>query len=134
MRARLGPRLTPGDLVIISEKVAVITSGHALPATQVVVTPLARRLAAGVRPTKGSRGLSLPEKMQLVIDQTGKAPDVLAAAVGACARRLGVRGAFANLQKLVGDPTPLVGRLDPLLTRGRWPAVARPRSRGTIAG
>lgn len=94
LHAHLARHVPPGGVLVVSEKAAVIATGRALPAAEVVVTPLARRLAAGVRPTEGSCGLSLPEKMQHVVDQAGRPRVVLAAAVGGVARLLGVRGAF----------------------------------------
>lgn len=94
IRERLGPALQPGDLVFVSEKAMVVTQGLAVPREWVTVTPLARRLATWVRPTDGSRGLSIPEKMQYVLNEVGVARMLLATALAGLTRPFGLRGAF----------------------------------------
>jgi hypothetical protein len=85
----------PGDVVALAEKVAVVTSGR-------VVEPrrpgaLAKVLARAVRPVGNSCGLSLPAKMQYVIDDAGRARVVGAALAAAVSRPLGLRGVFYQL-------------------------------------
>lgn len=91
---RLGPLLRDGDLAIVSEKAVVIGAGFGVAAAGVSVSPLARRLAGWVRPTEGSRGLSIPEKMEYVIRETGRMRILAATALAAVTRPLGVRGGF----------------------------------------
>ncbi|MGH9271901.1 MAG: hypothetical protein ACRDZ2_11565, partial [Ilumatobacteraceae bacterium] len=55
---------------------------------------LAHLLARHVHPRTGSRGLSVPQKMQYVIDQVGRVRVIAAAAVSAVTRPFGWRGAF----------------------------------------
>jgi hypothetical protein len=90
-----GPR--PGDVVAIAEKIAVVTSGRTVDARAVRAGGLARLLARAVRPVGDSRGLSLPRKMQFVIDQVGPARVVAAAVAAALTRPFGGRGTFYRL-------------------------------------
>src|SRR5688500_2117569 len=62
----------PGDTVIISEKVALLLSQMTVPTARVHAGALAQLLARGVRPRPGSRGLAVPEKMQFVLDCSGR--------------------------------------------------------------
>ena len=85
----------PGDVVALAEKVTVVTSDR-------VVQPrrpgaLAKLLARAVRPVGISYGLSLPGKMQYVIDDAGRVRVVGAALVAAVCRTLGIRGVFYRL-------------------------------------
>jgi F420-0:gamma-glutamyl ligase len=84
----------PEDTVVVSEKVAVLLTGRGVPITSVRPGVLARLLAGRVRPRPGSRGLSVPEKMQYVLDRSGRTRLLLAAAVSAVTRPLGVHGLF----------------------------------------
>ena len=88
------PTDRPIHCVVISEKAAVTVLGLTEPITDYEAGPLARTLIRFVRPRPGSRGISVPEKMQYVVEHTG-APRVLAAAVvSALTRPLGIRGMF----------------------------------------
>ncbi|RIQ11146.1 hypothetical protein [Jiangella rhizosphaerae] len=88
------PRLEPDDTVVLSEKAIVFLTGRAVPIEELRPGRLARLLARSVRPRPGSRGLSVPEKMQYVVRTTG-GPRILAAALaGALTRPLGLRGVF----------------------------------------
>lgn len=83
-----------GQVLAVAEKAAIVTSGRVVAADRVRAGWLARLLAATVRPVGNSRGLSVPEKMQYVLDHAGR-PRVLAAALAAAITRpLGVAGAF----------------------------------------
>jgi F420-0:gamma-glutamyl ligase len=84
----------PGDTVVVSEKVAVLLTGRGVPIGSVRPGALARLLAGRVRPRPGSRGLSVPEKMQYVLERSGRARLLLAAAASAVTRPLGVHGLF----------------------------------------
>ncbi|MCX6467615.1 MAG: hypothetical protein NTW05_29130 [Pseudonocardiales bacterium] len=87
----------PGDVVAIAEKVAVVTSGRTVDATALRAGPLARLLARSVRPVGDSRGLSLPRKMQYVLEQAGTVRVVGAALAAALTRPFGRRGTFYRL-------------------------------------
>jgi F420-0:gamma-glutamyl ligase len=84
----------PEDTVVVSEKVAVLLTGRGVPITSVRPGALARLLAGRVRPRAGSRGLSVPEKMQYVLERSGRTRLLLAAAASAVTRPLGVHGLF----------------------------------------
>jgi F420-0:gamma-glutamyl ligase len=94
LREMVVERLQPGDVVAISEKVVVVTTGRGIPASMVQPGRLATFAARHIRPIGDSRGLSIPEKMQLVIDIVGRWRVILAAAVAAAARPLGIHGPF----------------------------------------
>ncbi len=94
LASKLKPILRRGDLAIISEKAVTIAEGLTVPATEVPASPLACRLASLVRPTDGSRGLSIPEKMEYVLQDVGHPRILLATATAALTRPLGLRGAF----------------------------------------
>jgi F420-0:gamma-glutamyl ligase len=94
VREVLGGRLEPGDLVAITEKLVVVTTGRGVPAALVRPGRLARFLAAHVRPVGNSRGLSIPEKAQLVVDSVGRWRVLAAVAASAATRPLGIHGAF----------------------------------------
>jgi hypothetical protein len=87
----------PGDTVVVSEKAAVLLTGHGVPITSVRPGALARLLAAKVRPRPGSRGLSVPEKMQYVLERSGRTRLLLAVAASAVTRPLGVHGLFYRI-------------------------------------
>jgi len=88
------PRLQTGDTVVVSEKVVVLLTGRSVPMAAVRPGRLARMLARCVRPQEGSRGLSVPEKMQYVLQSVGALRLLAATTISAVTRPLGVRGAF----------------------------------------
>lgn len=94
MVEHLGASLQPGDVVIVSEKAVIISNGLGVPVEQVKVGRLARWLAAAVRPTEGSRGLSIPEKMACVLQEAGVVRILSATLVAGLTRPLGIRGGF----------------------------------------
>lgn len=94
LRSTVSSWLEPGDLVAVSEKAVVVATGRAVPAEGVRAGRLARFVAQQVRPTGNSRGLSIPEKAQLVIDMVGRWRILLAIAAGAVTRPIGLHGAF----------------------------------------
>jgi F420-0:gamma-glutamyl ligase len=94
LRNMVVERLQPGDLVAITEKVVVVTTGRGIPAATVQPGRLATFAARHIRPVGNSRGLSIPEKMQLVIDMVGRWRVILAGAAAVATRPLGIRGPF----------------------------------------
>ncbi|SDU62109.1 hypothetical protein [Jiangella alkaliphila] len=88
------PRLEPGDTVVLSEKATVFLTGRGVPIDELRPGRLATLLARSVRPRPGSRGLSVPEKMQYVVRTTGGTRILAAALAGAVTRPLGLRGVF----------------------------------------
>jgi F420-0:gamma-glutamyl ligase len=94
LREMVVERLQPGDLIAITEKVVVVTTGRGISAAMVQPGRLATFAARHIRPIGDSRGLSIPEKMQLVIDMAGRWRILLAGAVAAATRPLGIHGPF----------------------------------------
>jgi F420-0:gamma-glutamyl ligase len=94
LRDNVAARVEPGDLLVVTEKVVVVATGRGVPAATVRPGYLARFVAAHVRPVGNSRGLSIPEKVQLVIDTAGWWRVLAAVGAAAVTRPLGVHGAF----------------------------------------
>ena len=94
LEQHLKPLSEPGDLLIVTEKVVIAASGRGVPASNVRPGRLARFLAARVQPIQGSRGLSIPEKMQLVAHTVGTGRVLVAAVAGALTRPFGLHGVF----------------------------------------
>lgn len=94
MATALAPILQPGDVALVSEKALVISAGLGVPVDRIAVSPLARWLAGRVRPTEGSKGLSIPEKMEYVLRESGRVRLLAAVAVAGLTRPLGLRGGF----------------------------------------
>jgi hypothetical protein len=94
LRGSVADLLLPDDTVVVSEKVAVLLTERGVPISSVRPGALARLLAGRVQPRPGSRGLSVPEKMQYVLERTGRTRLLLAAAACAVTRPLGVHGCF----------------------------------------
>ena len=122
MLTHLGELAYVDDLAIVSEKAVIITSGRAIPASHVSAGRLARALARRVRPVANSRGLSIPEKMQYVLDDVGVARVLLATLVASVTRPFGLRGAFyliagETARSLDGMRPPLENFLLPPLNR-----------------
>ena len=89
--------MRPGDTIAISEKVVALLTFRTISIDSVRVGPLARLLARSVRPRQGSRGISVPEKMQYVVDQVGWPRMCAAAAASAVTRPLGIGGVFYRI-------------------------------------
>lgn len=83
-----------GDTLFISEKAILLLTGGTIPTADVHPGRLAHWLCRHVRPRPGSRGLSLPVKMQYVLDDTGAPRILLAALASAVSRPFGLRGMF----------------------------------------
>jgi hypothetical protein len=91
------PDRRPDDTVAVSEKVAVLLTGRAVPIDSIRPGRLAQILARGVRPQEGSEGLSVPEKMEYVLRTCGRFRILAAALAGAVTRPIGMRGLFYRL-------------------------------------
>lgn len=108
-----------GDMLLaVAEKAAIVTSGRVVPLDSIGVGRLARLLARAVRPVGDSRGLSVPAKMQYVLDHAGRLRVLVAAAASALSRPFGAAGVF---YRVVG---PLARDLDG--ARGAYAASLLP--------
>lgn len=114
--------------VAVTEKVVALAAGLAVDATTIRVGRLARFLAGRVRPRGNSLALSVPEKMQWVVDEVGVARICLAAFASAVTRPFGYDGAFyriagENARSVDGVrgayPDTILPPLSPELAR-RW--------------
>ncbi|MFS8639782.1 MAG: hypothetical protein LOD90_03015, partial [Symbiobacteriaceae bacterium] len=136
LRRYLAPWLRPGDHVIISETAVVATRGRLIPAAEVRPGRLATLLARRVRPIGWGQGLSVPAKMQVAIEETGRLRILVAAAAAALTRPLGLRGGFyyiagTGARSLDGmrEGSPYEGYVIPPLRRNEALAIA-----GELAG
>lgn len=86
-----------GWVLAVAEKAAIVTSGRVVPVDQVRAGRLATLLARWVRPVGNSRGLSVPEKMQYVIEHCGRLRVLTAAVAAAAGRPVGLRGVFYRI-------------------------------------
>lgn len=132
LRRYLGPWLRPGDHVIISETAVIATRGRMIPAADVRPGRLATLLARHVRPTGWGQGLSVPAKMQVAIEETGRLRILAAAAAAALTRPLGLRGVFyyiagTGARSLDGmrEGSPYEGYVIPPLRLHEARAIAR---------
>lgn len=96
------PHLLPGDILFISEKVVCVCQNRIIRADEVKTSWLARLLAKRVRNYAGTpqfRGLGhgTAPAMQLLIEEASYPRTLLAAAVSALTRPLGIKGAFYYL-------------------------------------
>lgn len=92
------PDRQPGDTIAVSEKVAILLAGKTVPVETIRVRWLGRFLASYIRPQLGGAlGLSVAPKMQYVINETGRARILVAAAAAAITRPLGVHGVFFRI-------------------------------------
>lgn len=115
------PPMQPGQVFTISEKVAVMLTGRSLPISDYSPGRLARILVKFVKPRPGSRGISVPEKMQYIVKHVGRPRVILAALATAVTRPFGVRGAFYKIagpvaRDLDGGRPPFEHLLFPPLT------------------
>jgi len=86
-----------GDTVAVSEKVAILLTGHTVDIDTVQPGRLARFLARQVHPRTDSKGLRVPEKMEYVVRTVGYTR-ILAASFGsAVTRPLGMHGTFYRI-------------------------------------
>lgn len=86
--------LQPDDLIIISERAVAITQGRCFFLEDIKPSRLANFLVKYVYQHPGGIGLKSPWTMQLAIDEVGVGRIILAAAVAALTKPLGVRGMF----------------------------------------
>jgi asparagine synthase (glutamine-hydrolysing) len=98
IREALGDlEIRPGDVLTVGEKALSMTQGRSVPVDQIHPGFWARLLVRGVRPTPYGIGISMPETMQLAVEEVGVPRLLLAAVVGAVARPFGGRGVFYRI-------------------------------------
>lgn len=90
----------PGDWLIVSEKCVATSIGLAIDESNIKPGWWARKLYKFVKPTQHGRGIGTPEKMQVAIELAGLWRILLAAAVSAVTKLLGLSGWF---YRVAGD-------------------------------
>lgn len=96
------PHLQKGDMLFVSEKAVCVTQGGIVNMSDIKVTPLARLLARNVVNNYGTAdfkgfGHGTDMAMQVFIEEAGYLRALLAAAVAAVTRPLGIKGMFYRL-------------------------------------
>lgn len=122
------PPLERGQVFVLSEKVVVMLTGRSLPIADYEPGRLAKLLVRFVNPRPGSRGLSVPQKMEYVVRNVGILRVVAAAVAGAVTRACGVRGTFYRIagpvaRDLDGGRPPFEHLLFPPLNREDGEAI-----------
>lgn len=104
------PHLLPGDLLVLSEKLVAICQGRVYPVAEIQPRPLARWLSRFVTRTPAGIGIGCPETMELALREAGVPRILLAAALAAITRPLGIRGLFYRVAgrkvAAIDGPTP----------------------------
>jgi len=90
----VSPHLQPGDMLFISEKAVAVTQGRSYHIHSVKPSRLATILSGFVTKTPAGIGLGSPQTMELAIEEVGVARILIAAALGAAAKLVGIRGVF----------------------------------------
>ncbi|MCS6830397.1 MAG: coenzyme F420-0:L-glutamate ligase [Armatimonadota bacterium] len=110
VRQYVAPHLQPGDVLAISEKVVAICQRRAFPVDELQPRPLARWLSRFVTKTPHGIGIGSPVTMELALREAGVWRILLAAAVAALTRPLGIRGMFYRIAgrsvAAIDGPTP----------------------------
>ncbi|MEW6031423.1 MAG: asparagine synthase (glutamine-hydrolyzing) [Bacillota bacterium] len=116
-----GPVLRDGDIVAVSEKVVAISQGRSFTLGEVRVSLPARVLSRFVNRNPHGIGVGRPETMQLAIREVGLVRILVAAAVGALGKLIGVRGLFYDIAgprvKAIDGPT--AGTIPPYNTHAK---------------
>ncbi len=86
-----------GDIVFISEKIVAISQGRAYPVNSIRPSKLATYLSGFVTKNPAGIGLSIPETMQLALEEVGPVRLLIAAAVSAFTKPFGIKGIFYRI-------------------------------------
>ncbi len=90
----LMPGIEDGDIIVLGEKIVAIAEGRAVTLSSVRPRPLARFLAARVRPLGYGLGLRRPETMEMALREAGAVRILVAALAGALDRVRRRSGSF----------------------------------------
>lgn len=91
------PHLSEGDIIFMSEKIVAIAQGRAYPIKDIKPSRLANFLVKFVRKSPYGIGIGSPWTMELAIREAGPVKIILAAAVAALTKLLGVKGIFYKI-------------------------------------
>lgn len=93
----LGDLIIPDDIVAVSEKVVAITQGRSWDIRKIKPSALARILSKYVRKSPYGISVSIPQTMQLAIEEAGILRILLASFIGAITKLVGIRGMFYRI-------------------------------------
>ena len=88
-----------GDVLFLTEKMVAATQGRAIPLDSIHPSRLARFLVKFVYKNPGGIGISMPESMEMAIQECGRVRILFAAVISAIGKLFGRRGWF---YKIVG--------------------------------
>lgn len=94
LRERLSGRMEKEDICFISEKSVACAQGRAIPMEDIHPRALAAVLSRFVRKSSHGIGLSMPETMEIALQECGVARILLASAVSVVGKLFGRRGWF----------------------------------------
>lgn len=94
LRKSLSGRLEKGDICFVSEKSVACAQGRAIPVEDIRPGVLAAVLSHFVHKSSHGIGLSMPETMEVALQECGVARILLASAVSAVGKLFGRRGWF----------------------------------------
>ncbi len=110
------PNMKKGDILFISEKAVACTQNRAIPMDEIHPRPLARLLVKFVYRSPHGLGRTLPETMEITLQQAGTARILFAAACSAVGKLFKKRGIFYAIagEKVRAIDGPCPGALPPL--------------------
>lgn len=94
LRKYVESALRAGDWLAISEKVVSVCQNNVRHISTVKAGWLAKLIVRGVKKYPNDIGFSLPEKMQLAVELSGRPRMLLAMLLGAIGKLFGIRGIF----------------------------------------
>lgn len=94
LRREIGEQKLPGEWVAISEKVVSVAQNNVRHISTVKAGWLAKLIVKGVKKYPNDIGFSRPEKMQVAVEMAGYPRMLLAMALGAVGKLIGIRGIF----------------------------------------
>ncbi len=86
-----------GDILFISEKCVACTQKRAIPMDEIKPRPLAKLLCKFVYKSPYGIGLSIPQTMEMALQECGTMKILFAAFCSACGKLVGKRGIFYNI-------------------------------------
>ncbi len=96
-RTAIPLRVRPGDILAVSEKIVAISQGRSFALAEIRPSRAARILSRFVNKNPHGIGVGRPETMELAIRTAGLPRILVAAAVGAVGKLLGLRGLFYDV-------------------------------------
>ena len=110
------PHMKKGDILFMSEKAVACTQNRAIPIDEIHPRPLARLLVKFVYRSPHGLGRTMPETMEITLQQAGTARILFAAACSAVGKLFKKRGIFYAIagEKVRAIDGPSPGALPPL--------------------